>query len=51
MLLRQLPCYDLERLWNLLAALALAAPEHRSRAMKSRNSRHQESETVVRGAC
>ena len=26
MLLRQLPCYDLQRLRNLLAALALAAP-------------------------
>jgi hypothetical protein len=26
MLLRQFPCYDLQRLRNLLAALALAAP-------------------------
>ena len=26
MLLRQLPCYDLQRLRNLLAALGLAAP-------------------------
>ena len=26
MLLRQLPCYDLQRLLNLFASLALAAP-------------------------
>ena len=26
MLLRQLPCYDLQRLRNLLASLGLAAP-------------------------
>ena len=55
MLPRQFPCYDLQRLRNLLAALALATPEHRSRAMKSRKSRHQESEIDVarssQGAC
>ena len=46
MLQRQFPCYDLQRLRNLLAALALAAPEQRSRAMKRRKSRHRASETV-----
>jgi hypothetical protein len=51
MLPRQLPCYDLQRLRNLLAAIALATQNTVPRAMKSRKSRHQESETVVRGAC
>jgi hypothetical protein len=41
MLPRQFPCYDLQRLRNLLAALALATPDHRSRAMKSWKSRHR----------
>ena len=50
MLPRQFPCYDLQRLRNLLAALALAIPDHRSRGMKSRKSRHQESEIHLAGA-
>ena len=35
MLLRQLPCYDLQRLRNLLAALALAAPAVQTPANKT----------------
>jgi hypothetical protein len=31
---RQFPCYDRQRLRNLLTALALATPEQRSRAIE-----------------